>query len=298
MLPVTPQTLSRKVSSSSTIVAQSLGDTTGPLGSRDSATVGTEVNGRRVGANVGCSLFDDCNRLGDSRMWGSGRGATRKVGGLAHIVFLLASTDPIVESIQTGDKPLEGLFWGTILMHECILDLPIQSSLKGMVLGLVVVLKDRDQALKIGVVLAKLAIVLPNCFQLAYGGFNLIGVSKGDAKDLNKPFQRGEVDLVVMQVRLHRLVCWSAEKTKRIPELVLSIMELVGVSCNLQPQLGDERPEVVTCSVERVGVGNVSWLDTVVGGSLQFGKARGYEALFHQQPLQFRGTGLVCLNLV
>jgi len=55
----------------------------------------------------------------------------------------------------------KGFLRRAVLMNESILDLPIQSPLQRVVFGLVVILKNCDEPLKFGIVLAKLPIVLP-----------------------------------------------------------------------------------------------------------------------------------------
>ena len=55
----------------------------------------------------------------------------------------------------------KGFLRRAVLMNESILDLPIQTPLQRVVFGLVVILKNCDEPLKFGIVLAKLPIVLP-----------------------------------------------------------------------------------------------------------------------------------------
>jgi hypothetical protein len=79
---------------------------------------------------------------------------------------------------------------------------------------------------------------------------------------------------------------------------MLNIGKPCGVSGNLEAQLGDEWPQVVTGTIKCIRVREVGRLGIGIDGALQLGKSRGNKMLFGQQSLQFCGTYLVSLNFL
>jgi hypothetical protein len=77
---------------------------------------------------------------------------------------------------------------------------------------------------------------------------------------------------------------------------MLDVGELVGVSGNLQPQLGDEWAEFLTGTIKGVGVGNVGWLGVGITRTFKFGEPRGNHSLFGQLSFQLHSTCLVGSN--
>jgi hypothetical protein len=119
------------------------------------ATIGTQVHRSWVGTNIGSSLLDRAwyGTGGDS--WGPWR-----VGRAAGILFVFPRTNSVVKTVQTCNKLCEGLIRWIVLVNKCILDFAVQTSLQGMALGLIIVLEDGDQTLKLRIVLTEFAVVL------------------------------------------------------------------------------------------------------------------------------------------